>query len=112
VFTEATCLPADELNPTPETRKLSTLRFCLCPRAHRKQRTRPTTPTQQSALPGVKDRVRRRRHGCHSFGSRPRSSPEAAQRGVEDAGLEVGCGPKDHAARRLFAPPVLFITLR
>jgi hypothetical protein len=44
-----------------------------------------------------------------SFWPWSRSSPEAAQRGVEDAGLEVGRGQKDHAAGPSLCRPVLFI---
>jgi hypothetical protein len=90
------------LNPTPETQKQDTPRFCLS--------TEPTAsdehgpPAQPSNLPsGAKDTPRRRRHQSHSFGSGPRSSPEAAQRGVEDAGLEVGPEPKDHGTGRPFS---------
>jgi hypothetical protein len=41
------------------------------------------------------------RHQCHAGGAWARSSPEAAERGVEDAGLEVGHPAPEHHYRRL-----------
>jgi len=48
----------------------------------------------------VRDTASRRPHQCHPLGWWPRSSPVAAQRGVEDAGLEVDHQPRDHGSRR------------
>ena len=43
----------------------------------------------------------RQRHQCQAGGAWARSSPAAAERGVEDAGLEVGHAAPDHHDRRL-----------
>jgi transposase len=51
--------------------------------------------------PGAPDRTNRRRHVSQLLGLWPRSSPVAAKRGVEDAGLEVGHKPRDHQDGRL-----------
>jgi hypothetical protein len=59
--------------------------------------------------PRAEDTTIRRRHVSHAFGPGPRSSPEAAQRGVEDAGLEVGPGPEDNGACRPFAASPCFM---
>jgi len=97
-----------ELNPTPETRELNTRQFASATAvtasdASGRFTSFPNCPSR------TKDTARRRRHPCHCFGPGPRSSPEAAQRGVEDAGLEVGRGPKDHMAGRPFSGLVAFI---
>ena len=73
----------------------------LCGRLPRWQALRTLPKRLVPSRPGAPDSTIRRRHVSQLLGSCPRSSPVAAKRGVEDAGLEVGHEPRDYQDSRL-----------
>src|SRR5450756_690752 len=96
------------LNPTPETRQLGTPRFCRHSRGHRK-RGIPSFHAKLDNPSGTKDTVRRRRHPYPSFWPVAEVKPRSRSRGVADAGLEVGHGPKDNGTGRSLSCLTIFI---
>ena len=84
-----------------QTAALLVLSKSLCGRPPRWQALRTLPKRLVPSRPGAPDSTIRRRHVSQLLGSCPRSSPVAAKRGVEDAGLEVGHEPRDYQDSRL-----------
>jgi hypothetical protein len=65
--------------------------------------------SDRNPTPGQRARFGERRYQCPSGGAGSRSSPAAAKRGIEDAGLEVGHASPDHQTCR--SPPIASLHL-